>query len=111
MNKLAHTLVLTVFSATCWFLWAILTLSAHVTPHGHAVALPAFTAFLVSLRPLILLLPLLAAAYYFFAMFRKSERKPSWVAFFATSMSVALLVMLPTLVAAYLPLVAAVQTQ
>ena len=38
----------------------------------------------------------------------QSERLPSWVSFFATTMSILVLVTLPTLIATYLPLANAV---
>jgi hypothetical protein len=102
MKKLAHILVLAVFGVACWLLWGILHLAAAV---GHGQASPAFTVFCVGVSPVLLVLPILAAAYCFWVLFRKAERLPSWVTFFATTMSVLVLVMLPTLIAAYLPLV------
>jgi hypothetical protein len=105
MNKLAHTLVLAVFGIACWFTWGILTLASRA---GHGEALPAFTMFCVGLRPVLVVLPILAAAYYLWILFRKAERLPSWVTFFATTMSVLVLVTLPTLIAAYLPLVSSI---
>ena len=102
MNKLAHTLVLAVFGIACWFTYGILTVASRA---GHGDALPAFTAFCIGLRPALVVLPILAAAYCLWILFRKAERLPSWVTFFATTMSVLVLVTLPTLIAAYLPLV------
>lgn len=104
MNKLAHTLVLAVFGMACWFIWGILTLAARA---GHGEALPGFTAFCVELRPVLIILPVMAAAYCLWIWFRQAERLPSWVGFFAATMSVLVLVTLPTLIAAYLPLLKA----
>jgi hypothetical protein len=105
MKKLAHILVLAVFGAACFFLWGILHLAAAV---GHGQALPAFTVFCVGVRPVLIILPMLAAAYCLWILSRKAERLPSWVTFFATTMSVLVLVTLPTLIAAYLPLVSSI---
>ena len=105
MKKLAHILVLAVFGIACWFLWGILQLTSHL---GHGEALPAFSTLCVKLQPVVIILPILAAAYCLWILFRKAERLPSWVTFFATTMSVLVLVTPPTLIAAYLPLVSAV---
>ena len=105
MNKIAHALVLAVFGIACFFLWGILALAPHI---GHGQALPAFTLFCVKLQPVMIALPIMAAAYCLWIWFRKAERLPSWVGFFAATMSVLVLVTLPTLIAAYLPLIKAV---
>lgn len=107
MKKLAHILVLAVFGVACWFLWAILYLAPHV-PHEDSI--PDFTLLCFALRPVLIVLPILAAAYCLGILFLKAERLPSWVPFFATTMSVLVLVTLPALVAAYLPLLRAVQS-
>jgi hypothetical protein len=101
MKKLAHILLLAVFSIACFFLWAILTVAPKAS---HGAPLPAFTLLCVSLKPLMIILPGLAAAYCLWLLFRKAERVPNWVSFFAVTMSVLVLVALPTLIAAYLPL-------
>jgi hypothetical protein len=105
MNKLAHTLILAVFGVACWFLWAILTLT---TIAAHGEALPAFTTLCVGLRPVMFILPALSAVYCLWLWFRKIERLPSWISFFAVTTSVLILLALPTLIAAYLPLIKAV---
>jgi len=107
MNKLAHILVLAVFGIACWSLWGVLTLASMA---GHALAahgqtLPGFTTFCIGLRPVLIVLPILGAAYCLWVWFRGASRLPSWVVFFATTTGVLVLVTLPTLVAAYLPLV------
>jgi hypothetical protein len=105
MKKLAHILVLAVFAVACWLLWCILHLPSLV---AHGQTLPAFTILCVGLRPVMIVLPILAAIYCLWIMFRKAERLPSWVTFFATTMSILVLVTLPTLIATYLPLANAV---
>jgi len=102
MNKIAHALILAVFGIACFFLWGILALAPNI---GHGQALPAFTLFCVKLQPVTITLPILAAAYCLWIWFRKADRLPSWVVFFATTMSILVLVTLPTLIAALLPLI------
>jgi hypothetical protein len=43
LNKFAHGVVLVLFGAACWFVWALLQLPAMVRVHGVALQLPAFT--------------------------------------------------------------------
>jgi len=105
MKKLAHILVLAVFAVACWLLWCILHLPSLV---AHGQTLPAFTLLCVGLRPVLMVLPILAAAYCLRVLFRKAEGLPSWVSFFATTMSVLVLVTLPTLIAVYLPLASSI---
>ena len=101
MNKLIHAVILAVFGIACWFVWAMLTLTTHVRGGGE---LPAFTRLCVGLRPLALVLPIIAAAYCIYVWIRKADGRRSWVGFFAATMCALVLVMLPTFVAAYLPL-------
>jgi hypothetical protein len=102
MNKIAHALILAVFGIACFFLWSVLKLAPYI---GHGQALPAFTLFCVKLRPMTIALPILATAYCLWIWFRKADRLPSWVAFFATTMSILVLLILTTLIAALLPLI------
>ncbi len=108
MNKIAHGLVLVFFSIACWFLWALLTMVARLMPHlldgGN---LPGFTRFCLELRPALYVLPLLALVWCVIVWFRKAESRDSWVRFFALSTSMVIFATFPTLVAIYLPLVAA----
>jgi hypothetical protein len=103
MNKMAHTLVLAVFGIGCWFLWGILTVASHCARHGKE--LPNFTVFCVGLRPVMIVLPILAMSYCVWIWLRKADRLPSWVVFFAATTSVLVLVTFPTLIAAYLPVI------
>jgi len=56
-------------------------------------------------RPLLVVLPILAAAYCIYVWVRKTDERRSWVGFFAATMCALVLVTLPTMVAAYLPLI------
>ena len=105
MNKFIHALILVTFAFACWFEWAMLALSAHV---GGNVPPPAFTRLCIELRPALLVLPCLAAIYCLYIWFRKPNGNRSWINFFAVTMGVLVLVTLPSLTAAYLPLVASI---
>jgi hypothetical protein len=104
MKKFVHALVLVVFGLGCFFTWGILKLApipAHRTGHG----LPGFTTFCVNLQPLLLVLPFLAAVYCLWVWFRKADKAPSWMGFFAATTAILVIVMPPAMIAAYLPLV------
>jgi hypothetical protein len=105
MKKFIHAIILAVFGYGCWFTWAILHLAPAVRRADPA--LPAFTSLCISLRPVLIALPVLAAAYCAWVWFRKADRVPSWVGFFAAAMGVLVMVTLPAMVAAYLPLLSA----
>jgi hypothetical protein len=115
MNKMLHAVVLVVFEGACWFLSLILKLPLMVQPAtarlpsvgpGHAV-LPAFTRLCMSAGPILLgIFALLALGYCIYVWVRKSERRPlSWIGFLATTMSALVLILLPTVVAIYIPVV------
>jgi len=105
-NKFVHTLVLGVFGYGCWWSWAVLSFAPKVKHADWSLAV--FTTLCFSLRPLVIALPVLAAIYCLWVWFRKAERVPSWIGFFAVAMGVLVLVTLPVMVAAYLPLLQAV---
>ena len=114
MNKVMHAVVLAVFAGACWFLSLMLKLPLMVQganarlpslPPGQAI-LPAFTRFCMSVGPVLLdLLAVFALGYCIFVWVRKAERPASWTGFLATTMSALVLVLLPTVVAIYIPLV------
>ena len=114
MNKMLHAVVLIAFGGACWFLSLILKLPLMVqpatarlpsVPPGQAV-LPAFTRLCMAAGPFLLgVLALLALGYCIYVWVRKAERPASWVGFLATTMSALVLVLLPTVVAIYIPLV------
>ena len=114
MNKVMHAVVLVVFAGACWFLSLILKLPLMVlgaiarlpsVPPGQAV-LPAFTRFCMGVGPVLLaLLAVVALGYCVYVWVRKMEQPASCTGFLATTMSVLVLVLLPTVVAIYIPLV------
>ena len=103
MKKFIHALVLAVFGLGCFLVWGIL----HLAGTARVAHLPGFTTLCISLEPVLVILPVLAATYCLWVWFRKSDRVPSWLGFFATTMSALVLVTLPSLIAAYLPVLAA----
>lgn len=106
MNKTIHGVVLALFGAAGWFVLSILRLP-HAGVSGRP--LPAFTSFFMELGPYLLLgLGIAATAYCVRVWTRKADTGHSWVAFLATTVAALGLVMLPTIVAIYLPLLAAV---
>jgi hypothetical protein len=105
MNKMLHALVLVFFGSACWFLSMMLKLPLMVRPAG--VALPAFTRLCMGVWPLLFAgLALAAAVYCTYVCMRKAESHATWIGFLATTMSALVLVILPTVVVLYLPLVA-----
>ncbi len=80
----------------------MLTLTSNV---GAGRSLPAFTNLCIELRPLTVILPVVAAGYCVYVWMRKTGGSRSWVNFFAATMCTLVLVVLPTFVASYLPLI------
>jgi hypothetical protein len=115
MNKWMHAVVLAVFGGACWFLGLlILKLPLMVLPATarlrsvppEQVTLPAFTRLCMDAGPILLAaLTFLALVYCVYVWTRKGERAASWTGFLATTMSALVLVLLPSMVAIYLPLV------
>ena len=104
MNKLIHGLIAVSFAFACLCLWGMLTLTSHVPPRV-AGQVPAFTQFCIGLRPLFVVLPVVAAAYCLYVWIRKTDHRHSWVPFFATTMGCLMVVMLPTIIAVWLPVI------
>jgi hypothetical protein len=115
MNKMMHGIVLVLFGGACWFLSLILKLPLMVQPAtarlaslpaGQSVQLPAFTRLCMATGPVLLAaLALLALGYCIYVWVRRAERQAPWVGFLATTMSALVLVLLPAVVAIYIPLV------
>ena len=114
MNKMMHAIVLVVFAGACWFLSMILKLPMMVLPATarlrsnplEPAALPAFTRLCMAAGPIILaVFALVALAYCIYVWCDKAKRSVSWTGFLATTMSALVLVLLPTMVAIYIPVV------
>lgn len=100
-NKFVHTLILAVFGFGCLFTWLLLT-------HGYMKLanhpLPGFSSLCVSLRSVVIALPIMAALYCLWVWFRKADRVPSWIGFFAITTAGFVLVTFPAMVGAYFSL-------
>ena len=106
MNKLAHGLVTAAFATACGCLWAILLLVEQTAARMlESAPLPAFVRLCFNFRPLLLVLPLLAAAYCVFVWVRKSDGHKSWMAFFATTMYALVLLGFPVALTGWILLV------
>ena len=112
MNKIMHGVVLVVFGLAAWFLSLIMKLPLMVQPmmaklRGGTVAdLPAFTRLCMAAIPIMVAISIvLALGYCIYVWSRKVERRASWTGFLATTMSTLLVLLLPTVVAIYIPLV------
>jgi hypothetical protein len=114
MNKIMHAVVLVLFGGACWFLALMLKLPLMVLPATarlrsvplESVNLPAFTRLCMAAAPILLAaFAVLALGYCIYVWVRKAERPASWTGFLATTMSALVLVLLPVVVAIYIPLV------
>ena len=110
MNKVAHGIVLVFFGVACWLVWVILQLPSMVRLHGVELRLPVFTTLCVALGPWIIVgMAVLATAYCIWVWIRKTDSQGSWVGFLAAATGALLFVMLPAIIAIYLPLIVALQ--
>jgi len=103
MNKVIHGLIAAVFGIACWFLSAWLTMSGvfmHRVLSGDQI--PAFTVLCLNLRPLLVILPLLAAGYCVSVWIRRDRAGATWQGFFASTMAVLVLLLLPCMFAVWL---------
>ena len=100
MKKLSSALALGVFGSISLLGWAMLTLMSEVKNAGRV--LPDFTNACVAFRPVLLIFPLVAAAYYLFLLFRKEEKITRWMGFVIATMAVLLLFVVPAMATSYL---------
>lgn len=98
-----HLLILVFFSVGCWFLWALLKVA--LMSHIGGRPWPAFTTLLVANRLLLIIPPMLAAAYCLWVSLRRGHGRSSWVGFFACVAGVLMLLTFPVIVAVVLPLI------
>ena len=101
MKKFIHALILMVFSFACSCIWLLLSLIGANRPPGKA--LPGLTVLCINYRPLLIALPIVAALYCLCVWFRKADRIPSGMGFFATTMGTLVLLAFPAMLGAYLP--------
>ena len=99
MKKLSYALILTVLAFICWLAWSLVTLTLDARNAGRV--LPYFANLCISLRPLLIILPVLAAGYCLRGCLLKTEKAPSWAGFSAAVMGVLICVVFPALVSSY----------
>jgi predicted small integral membrane protein len=110
MNKLAHGLVTAAFAAACGCLWLFVTLLQNTAiEFSGNQPLPAFARLCFQFRPLLLVPPLLAAAYCLLVWVRKSDGQKSWFAFFATTIYALVLLTFPALITGWLLVVRVIE--
>jgi hypothetical protein len=78
----------------------MLTLISDVKNAGRA--LPYFTDLCIVLRPALIALPVLAAAYYLWLWFREEEKLSPWMGFVVATMTVLIVFVLPAMSTSYL---------
>ena len=77
----------------------MLTLLLDVRTAGRV--LPYFTNLCISLRPLLVVLPILAAAYGLWLWFRKQESVPARAGFIVTTMTVLVVFVFPAMLTSF----------
>ena len=99
MKKLTCALVLGVFGSACLLAREMLTLVSGVRNAGRS--LPYFSDLCIVLRPILIALPVLAAAYYFWLWFHKEEKISRWMGFVVVTMAAFLVFVLPAMSTSY----------
>jgi hypothetical protein len=107
MKKLTCALVLGVFGSACLLAREMLTLMV-LFRNAHRV-LPYFANLCITLRPLLLALPLMAAAYYLWLWLRKEEKVSRWMGFVVAAMTVMIIFVLPAIATCYLLMIGPVK--
>lgn len=102
MKKVTLVLITLTFAYACVSLWAMLTALGNVAAHS-AMALPAFSRFLIGLRTGLLLLPIPVAGFCLYALLRRPHTESTPTTFLACTMSLLCLVCFPVLIALFLP--------
>ena len=105
MNKILHAVVLVFFGGACWFLSLMLKMPMMVG-RSAGMVMPPFSRLCVACGPFLTAgLAISALAYCIYVWTRKTENRATWIGFLATAMSALVLVVMPTVVAMYLPLI------
>jgi hypothetical protein len=100
MTKLTNVLVLGVFAGSCLLARAMLT---HMLEIRNAPrVLPYFTNLCISLRPVLIILPLAAAVCCLWLWLRQRESASGGTAFVAATMALLILFVLPAIGTSYL---------
>ena len=104
MNKIVHGAIAACFGFACLCLWGMTYLAIGWLEHIH-VDLPLPTRLIIASRSLFWLLPAIAAGYCLYVWFGKSDRRHSWVGFFAATSGVLIFISFSTVMALCLPLI------
>ena len=102
MTKLTNVLVLGVFAGSCLIARAMLTLMLEVRNTGRM--LPYWSNLCISLRPLLMFMPIAAAAYCLWLWLRKGEEASRGTGFVLATMTLLILFVLPAIATSYLPM-------
>lgn len=108
LNKVIHALVLLYFTIGCFFLWGVLQvgrMAAGLNARLTLGAQPGFTRLCFALMPYWWVPPALALLYCSFVWTRRNRGRSTWFGFFALTTAALLLLALPALVGAGLPLI------
>jgi hypothetical protein len=100
MTKLSNMLVFGVFAGSCLLARAMLTLLLEVRNVGRV--LPYFTNLCISLRPLLIVLPIAAAVCCLWLWLRKAESASRGTASVVATMTLLILFVLPAIGTSYL---------
>jgi hypothetical protein len=100
MTKLTNVLVLGVFATSCLLARTMLTLILEVRNAGRE--LPLFTNLCISLRPVLIILPIAAAGYCLWLWLRNGENVSRWMGFVMATMTLLILFVLPAIGTSYL---------
>jgi hypothetical protein len=100
MKKLTCSLVLGVFVSCCLLAWSMLSLILDVRNAGRGI--PYLSNLCIALRPALLMLPMVAAAYCLWLWVRKDYQDSRWVGFVVATMAVLMLFVLPAISTSYL---------
>jgi hypothetical protein len=103
-NKVIHAGILAVFSFGCLIAWMLLN-SLKYFDGSKGMALPGWTVACAKASPGVFVLIAFAATYCIWAWTRPREKVPSWVGFFAVTMSLLVIVDGSSWLASYLPLI------
>lgn len=106
LNKIIHGLILCYFTLGCWFIWGMVQLGRMVgAGRGEGHLLPFFTRWWLSAVDLWYVPPLLAAMYCVLVWLRPPAARHSWFGFFAIMTALLVLLLVPAVVAASLPMI------
>ena len=108
MGKVNQGLILAVFAACCWLAWFMLTLLLEVRDAGRV--LPMFTNLCIALRPALILLPLVLAAFSVRLWFRRQQDVRASMALLMGTMVLLILFVIPAMASSYLLMIGPVKS-